>query len=109
MFICLVWGQGPKFVYQALGPIWQHGYVRGEENDQISSGMEDYIKKKVEVTIREGYTTRIRGALVRQVLKYLNRPSRNFQWQGWTSRMYEGDKNAEIFKRKTVTIAFNAL
>ena len=74
-----MWGQGPKFVYRALSPIWQHGYVWGEENDQISSGMEDYIKKKVEVTIREGYTTRIKGALDRQVLKYLNRPSRNFQ------------------------------
>ena len=24
------------------------GYVRGEENDQISPGMEDHIKKKVE-------------------------------------------------------------
>ena len=74
-----MWGQGPKFVYRALSPIWQHGYVWGEENDQISFGMEDYIKKKVEVTVREGYTTRIRGVLDRQVLKYLNRLSRNFQ------------------------------
>ena len=74
-----MWGQGPKLIYQTLGPIWQHGYVRGEENDQISSGMEDYIKKEVEVTVQEGYTTRIRGALDRKVLKYLNRPSRNFQ------------------------------
>ena len=74
-----MWGQGPKFVYRALSPIRLHGYVRGEENDQISSGMEDYIKKKVEVTVREGHTTRIKGALDRQVLKYLNRPSRNFQ------------------------------
>ena len=41
--------------------------------------MEGYTKKKVEVTVQEGYTTRIRGALVRQVLKYLNRPSKNFQ------------------------------
>ena len=74
-----MWGQAPKFVYQALSPIWQHGYVRGEENDQINFGVEDYIKKKVEVTVWEGYTTQIRGALDRQVLKYLNRPSRNFQ------------------------------
>ena len=74
-----MWGQGPKFVYWALGPIWQYGYVQGEENDQISSEMEGYIKKKVEVTVREGYTTRIRVAMVRQVLKYLNRPSKNFQ------------------------------
>ena len=74
-----MWGQGPKFIYWALSPIWQHGYVRGEENDQISFGMEHYIKKKVEVTVREGYTTWIRGALDRQVLKYLNRPFRNFQ------------------------------
>ena len=48
-----MWGQGPKFIYWALSPIWQHGYVRGEENDQISFGMEDYIKKKV-----EGYSSR---------------------------------------------------
>ena len=64
-----MWGQGPKFVYRALSPIWQHGYVWGEENDQISFGMEDYIKKKVEVTVREGCTTQIRGVLDRQVLK----------------------------------------
>ena len=29
------------------------GYVRGEENDQISPGMEDHIKKKA-----EGYSSR---------------------------------------------------
>ena len=40
--------------------------------------MEDHIKKKVEVTVREGYTTQIRGTLVKQLLKYLNRPSKNF-------------------------------
>ena len=38
--------------------------------------MEDYIKKKVEVIVRKGHTTRIKGALDRQVLKYLNRSSR---------------------------------
>ena len=33
--------------------------------------MEDYIKKKVEVIVREGYTTQIRGALIGKYLSAL--------------------------------------
>ena len=47
--------------------------------------------------------------LVKQVSKYLTDLLRTSSVKKKLQKVYEGDKNAEISKRKAVTIAFNAL
>ena len=71
-------GQGLKFVYWALGPIWWYGYVR-EVNDWRGSGMEDHVWKGWENIVQGGYPSRIGLISVKQVRGRLSWPSKNVQ------------------------------
>ena len=49
----LLWGQRPKLVYWALGPIWWCGYVQEEVNDWKGPRMENHVREEWRVKSEE--------------------------------------------------------